>query len=68
MTELRLYRQLSTRSRRAIRRKNGRFGRPYDYRPRGNLLARLANANSMPVVEVYAQLLREREILLREGG
>ncbi len=68
MTELRLYSQLSTCSRRAIRRKNGRFGHPYDYRPRGNLLARLASANSMPVVEVYAQLLREREILLREAG
>lgn len=68
MTTLKLYFQLSTRSKRAIRRKNGRFGRPYTYRPRGNLIARLARQNHLSPSEVARILSEERQELLREGG
>ena len=65
MTELLLYHQLSTRSQRAIRKTKGRFGRDYHYSPRGNLLERLAEQNGMTKEEVYHQLVRERQFLLK---
>jgi hypothetical protein len=64
MTELKLWFQLCTCSRRAIKRSKGRFGHPYTYRPRGDLLARLAKQNGMTVDQVYRQLLKERETLI----
>ncbi|MGG6293800.1 hypothetical protein ACQ4M4_05190 [Leptolyngbya sp. AN02str] len=65
MTEAPLYRRLSTCSRRAIARTHKRFGHPYIYRPRGNLLQRLSRETGMTVDQVYRQLLREREELIR---
>lgn len=67
-TQLRLYFQLSTCSRRAIQKETSRFGNRYIYNPRGTLLSRLARENGMTSEEVYRQLLQEREILLRRGG
>jgi hypothetical protein len=66
--ELFLYRKLSTRSRRAIRRKISRFGRPYEYRPRGNLLKRLSEESGLSKEQVLEKLMEERGYLLSQGG
>lgn len=68
MTEIFLYYQLQTKSRRAILRVRGRFGHPYEYTPRGDLLKRLARDNNMTVEAVYRQLLAERRELIRSIG
>lgn len=65
---LKLYHQLSTRSRRAIKRTKRKTGYPYTYNPKGNLLERLARDNGMSIDEARHQLMREREELIREGG
>lgn len=57
MTNWDLWAQLGTHSRRAIKRNKTRWGHPYTYRPRGNLLARLAAANNLTKEEVYRQLM-----------
>lgn len=62
--ELELYYKLSTCSRRAIRRRKGAFGRPYYYRPRGNLLARLAEETGRSKEEIFDQLMKERDEIL----
>lgn len=59
-----LYDRLSTCSKRALRRIKGRGGRPYQYRPRGNLLQRLASETGMTVSAVYLQLMDERDALI----
>lgn len=66
--ELLLYQKLSTCSRRAIRRKSGPYGRKYEYRPKGNLLRRLANETGQSPEWVYDQLIKERKYLLDQGG
>lgn len=63
--DLELYQKLSTCSRRAIKRKSWR-GRPYTYKPRGPLLARLSREKGMSVQEIYRLLLEEREFLLNQ--
>lgn len=68
MTQIFLYPQLGTTSKRAMMRVRGDFGRPYTYRPRGTLLKRLANRNGMTIEAVHNQLLAERRQLLREVG
>jgi len=68
MTRIFLYPQLSTCSKRAITRLRKRFGMPYEYRPRGNLLERLARDNDLTKEQVYQQLLRERREILRSSG
>jgi hypothetical protein len=65
MNEFPLYRRLSTRSRRAIVRTNKRYGHPYTYNPRGNLLRRLSRETGMTLEQVYSQLMRERSELIR---
>ena len=60
-----LYPQLSTRSQRCMRRRVKRTGYPYEYRPRGNLLQRLATDNNLTIDQTYQQLMRERNELLR---
>lgn len=62
--EIRLYHLLGTTSQRAIRRKKGAFGRPYYYRPRGNLLERLARETGLTKDQVYDQLMKERDEFL----
>lgn len=68
MTELILYPKLGTQSRRAIARTRKRFGHPYTYKPRGDLLQRLSAETGMSIQDVYFQLLRERETLLKLFG
>ena len=63
--EIKLYTKLSTRSRRAFKRKIGRFGIPYVYRPRSNLIDRLSTQMKMSREDVYNQLLKEREFILK---
>lgn len=68
MTELILYSKLCTRSRRAIVKTKRRYGHSYTYTPRGDLLQRLSRETGMTEEQVYIQLLRERETLLKLFG
>lgn len=63
---LTLYPRLSTRSKKAVTRKNGRWGKPYFYRPRGRLLERLARETGMTINQVRSQLEKEREYLIAQ--
>lgn len=63
--ELELYFRLGTLSKRAMLKTKARFGRNYVYRPRGDLLKRLSSETGRPIADVYQQLQREREYLLR---
>lgn len=63
--ELKAYHRLSTRSRRAIAKTKGRFGNPYHYSPRGNLLMRLSRELGMSRDAVYSLLMQEREYILK---
>lgn len=63
--ELKAYYRLSTRSRRAITKTKGRFGNPYHYSPRGNLLMRLSRELGMSRDAVYSLLMQEREYILK---
>lgn len=65
--ELILYPKLGTCSRRAIRRSKTRYGRPYEYRPRGNLLRRLSHETGLSLDGVLDQLRDERAYLLEQG-
>ena len=64
--QLRAYWRLGTTSKRAISRKVGAFGRPYQYSPRGRLLERLARELKMNKQAVYSLLLQEREYILKQ--
>jgi hypothetical protein len=64
--QLKAYYLLSTRSRRAIAKTKGRFGRPYHYSPRGTLLTRLSRELGMSRESVYSLLMRERDFLLKQ--
>ncbi len=64
--ELVAYFKLSTCSKRAISRKKTRFGRDYQYSPRGRLLERLARELNMSKGAVLSQLMQEREYLLNQ--
>lgn len=66
--ELLLYPRLSTCSKRAIRRTNRSYGRPYEYRPYGNLVRRLSQETGQSSEWVIDQLLKERQYLLSQGG
>ena len=63
--QLRAYPRLSTRSRRAIAKTKGRFGRVYNYSPRGTLLIRLSRELGMSREAVYSLLMQEREYILK---
>ena len=63
---LTLYPRLSTRSKKALTRKNGHWGKPYVYRPRGHLLERLARETGMTIDQVRSQLEQEREYLIAQ--
>jgi hypothetical protein len=63
--QLELYPKLSTRSKRAILKTKKKWGRDYFYTPRMALLLRLSQETGKTVEEVYQQLLREREFLLK---
>jgi hypothetical protein len=59
-----IYPLLGTTSRRAMVREKSRFGRPYVYRPRGNLLDRLSAETGMSKEAVLRQIARERQQLI----
>jgi hypothetical protein len=63
--ELICYPLLSTRSRRALQKRKGRWGHRYQYVPRANLIDRLARELNLPVEQVHEQLQRERNFLLK---
>jgi len=62
--DLVIYPLLGTTSRRAMIREKSRFGRPYVYRPRGNLLDRLSAETGMSKEAVSQQIARERQQLI----
>jgi hypothetical protein len=66
--ELLLYPRLSTRSRRAIRRKKGRYGRSYEYRPYSNLVNRLSRETGQTPEWVLDQLAKEQDYLMGLDG
>jgi hypothetical protein len=59
-----IYPLLGTTSRRAMVREKSRLGRPYAYRPRGNLLDRLSAETGMTKNAVLRQIARERQQLI----
>jgi hypothetical protein len=59
-----IYSLLGTTSRRAMVREKCRFGRPYVYRPRGDLLDRLSAETGMTKNAVLRQIARERQQLI----
>jgi hypothetical protein len=63
--QLRAYYLLSTRSRRAIVKTKGRFGRAYHYSPRGTLLNRLSRELGLSREAVYSLLMQERDHILK---
>lgn len=66
MTEIRLWTRLGTCSRRAMLKRKARFGRPYFYQPRGDLLQRLSRETGLSIDDVYQQLQKERDELLND--
>lgn len=64
--QLRAYNLLSTRSRRAIVKTKGKFGRAYNYSPRGDLLLRLSQKLGLSLNDTYQLLMAEREYLLKK--
>lgn len=67
MTKLVIYPLLSTRSKRAIRRKKKKWGHPYYYRPKDILIQRLADDLKWTKAMVREQLEQEREFLLKHS-
>jgi len=63
---LTLYQKLSTRSKKALVKKKGCWGKPYIYRPRGTLLLRLSRETGLTIDQVRSQLEREREYLIAQ--
>lgn len=63
--ELIFFPNLNTRTRRAMRRSRGKFGRPYRYSPRRDLLENLAVKHGMTVAQVNDQLVREHLWLIK---
>jgi len=63
---LTLYPRLSTRSKKALLRKNSYWGKSYVYKPRGHLLERLARETGMTIYQVQSQLEQEREYLIAQ--
>jgi hypothetical protein len=63
---LTLYPKLGTDSKKALTKKNGRWGKPYIYRPRGTLLLRLSRETNLTIDQVRSQLEREREYLIAQ--
>lgn len=62
------YPQLGTRSKRALMRRTRQTHKglqPHTYKPKGNLLTRLARESGMSVDQVYDQLQKERAYLLK---
>lgn len=59
------YPLLNLRSQKAILRVRKKWGHPYRYNPRKQLITRLSEQLQMSETEIVEQLEREREFLLR---
>lgn len=57
---------LSTCSKRALLRRRGRYGNPYQYRPQRRLVLRLAYEFRMTETQVLEQLVKERNYFLNQ--
>lgn len=64
MVDLVVWPILNARSKRAILRQKKRWGHPYEYKPRRDLLARLSEELKMTEEQVKDQIDKEREWLL----
>ncbi|QCS50310.1 hypothetical protein FEK30_13255 [Picosynechococcus sp. PCC 11901] len=63
-----LYPRLGTCSKRSFLKTKKRYGQPKPYKPRGQLLQRLAAETGWTIDQVHEQLLRERDVLLKLKG
>lgn len=63
---LRAYPLLCTDSKRAMLRTTGKFGKAYQYSPRGNLLTRIGKQLGLSLDGAYQLLMEEREYLLNQ--
>lgn len=55
-----LYSRLSTKSKRALLKVSKRYGHPYYYKPRGNLIKRLAAETGKSFDEIFLELMQLR--------
>ncbi|MBD2039714.1 hypothetical protein [Microcoleus sp. FACHB-672] len=62
---MKFWQRLATKSRRAMLKRHHR-GRPYSYKPRGDLLKRLATESGLSVSQVYEALQEERRDWLKD--
>lgn len=60
-----IYPRLGTPSRRAMKKIKGRFGQPYEYRPRFNLVERLSEELGITPAQVLDLIEAEREFLIK---
>lgn len=61
-----IYQDLGTQSRKAIKKTKAKYGKPYSYRPRGDLLRRLALKYNKTEQDIYKELNRIRKFLLAQ--
>lgn len=66
--EERIISLLQTKSRRAIQRIKGHFGKPYNYRPRIDLCQRIAAETGLTQEQAYDQLLEIHGKIKRLNG
>ena len=60
------YYLLHRESKSAMLRTKTRWGKAYEYRPRGNLLRRISKTLKISLEEAYDMLMKEREYLLQD--
>ncbi len=65
---LKIYPLLSTCSKRAFIKTKQRWGKPYQYSPRGDLLIRLSRELNMTKEQVLDQIYEERRYILTQMG
>lgn len=65
---LKIYPRLCKESKNAIKRKLWRWGNPYEYVPRANLVKRLSQELGMTEEQIKEQIKEEREFLLQYPG
>ncbi len=63
--QIKIWQKLSTCSKRAMRKTKKKFGRPYFYNPRGDLLRNISERFGIGVEDAYFDLLEIREEVLR---
>jgi hypothetical protein len=62
------YYLLHRKSKSAMLRTKTRWGKAYQYRPRGNLLRRISKTLGISLEEAYDMLIKEREYLLKNNN